>query len=91
MQTSEILKQIKPCDRDEPFVFVSYSSQDNQRVWADVLRFQQMGYNVWLDEKNLDKTKASWRDDALVYWEITICFSESTFTFFIRFFIILHA
>lgn len=65
MQPSEILKQIKPCDLDEPFVFISYSSQDNQRVWADALRFQQMGYNVWLDEKNLDKTKPSWRDDAL--------------------------
>ena len=65
MQPSEILKQIKPCDLDEPFVFISYSSQDNQRVWADALRFQQMGYNVWLDKKNLDKTKPSWRDDAL--------------------------
>lgn len=65
MQPSEILKQIKLCDLDEPFVFISYSSQDNQRVWADALRFQQMGYNVWLDEKNLDKTKPSWRDDAL--------------------------
>lgn len=65
MQPSEILKQIKPCDQDEPFVFVSYSSLDAQRVWEDVLRFQQMGYNVWLDERNLDKTKASWRDDAL--------------------------
>lgn len=50
---------------DEPFVFISYSSQDNQRVWADALRFQQMGYNVWLDKKNLDKTQPSWRDDAL--------------------------
>ena len=65
MQISELLKQIKPCDMDEPFVFISYSSLDNRRVWEDVLRFQQMGYNVWLDEKNLDKTKASWRDDAL--------------------------
>lgn len=65
MQPSEILKKIRPCDMDEPFVFISYSSRDAQRVWEDVLRFQQMGYNVWLDEKNLDKTKASWRADAL--------------------------
>lgn len=65
MQPSDILKKIRPCDKDEPFVFVSYSSLDAQRVWEDVLRFQQMGYNVWLDEKNLDKTKASWQDDAL--------------------------
>lgn len=65
MQANEILKRIRPCDRNEPFVFISYSSLDNHRVWEDVLRFQQMGYNVWLDEKNLDKTRASWREDAL--------------------------
>ena len=65
MQPSEVLKKIRPCDMEEPFVFVSYSSLDSQRVWEDVLRFQQLGYNVWLDEKNLDKTKASWRADAL--------------------------
>lgn len=30
-----------------------------------MLRFQRDGYNVWLDEKNLDKTKNSWKEDAL--------------------------
>ena len=65
MELSEILKSIQPCDMDEPYIFVSYSAKDSDRVWADVLKFQQMGYNVWLDEKNLDKTQSSWRSDAL--------------------------
>ncbi len=65
MELSEILKQIQPCNMDEPFIFVSYSARDSERVWQDVLKFQQLGYNVWLDEKNLDKTQPSWRSDAL--------------------------
>lgn len=65
MEPADILSQIKPCDMDNPYIFVSYSAQDHARVWADVLAFQQLGYNVWLDERNLDKTKDSWTDDAL--------------------------
>lgn len=65
MEPAEILAQIKPCDMDNPYIFVSYSAQDNRQVWADVLAFQQLGYNVWLDERNLDKTKESWTEDAL--------------------------
>lgn len=60
-----VLSQIKPCDTAKPYVFVSYSSRDCEIVWPDVLRLQQDGWNVWLDEKNLDKTKASWNEDAL--------------------------
>ena len=65
MELSEILKSIQPCNMDESYIFISYSAKDSQRVWQDVLKFQQMGYNVWLDEKNLDKTQPSWRADAL--------------------------
>ena len=59
------LSQLKPCDTSRPYIFISYSSRDRNTVWPDVLRFQQDGYNIWLDEKNLDKTKSSWKDDAL--------------------------
>lgn len=65
MEPAEVLAQIKSCDMDNPYIFVSYSAQDHQRVWEDVLAFQQLGYNVWLDERNLDKTKDSWTEDAL--------------------------
>lgn len=65
MELNEVLKQIRPCNMDESYIFISYSAKDQERVWRDVLKFQRMGYNVWLDEKNLDKTQASWRSDAL--------------------------
>ena len=65
MEPAEVLAQIRPCDMDNPYIFVSYSARDHQRVWEDVLAFQQLGYNVWLDERNLDKTKDSWTEDAL--------------------------
>lgn len=65
MEPADILSQIKPCDMDNPYIFVSYSALDHQRVWEDVLAFQQLGYNIWLDERNLDKTKDSWTEDAL--------------------------
>lgn len=62
---NELLKQIKPCDLEKPYIFISYSSADADLVFEDVLHFQQLGYNVWLDELNLDKTKASWKEDAI--------------------------
>ena len=65
MELAEVIKQIRPCNPDLPYIFVSYSSHDRELVWRDVLKYQRQGYNVWLDEKNLDKSKASWMDDAL--------------------------
>ena len=62
---AEVLRQIRPCDTSRRYVFISYSSEDADLVWRDVLEFQRQGYNVWLDEKNLDKTKSSWKADAL--------------------------
>lgn len=55
----------KACDMDEAYVFISYSSQNKELVWNDVQHFQECGYNVWMDEYNLDKTKPSWKEDAL--------------------------
>lgn len=60
-----ILEQIHPCDNDKPYIFISYSSWDKELVWQDVLDFQEDGYNVWLDEHNLDRTNASWQDDVM--------------------------
>ncbi len=65
MDIHDLKGQLEKCDRDQPFVFVSYSSQDRELVWEDVRMLQHRGYNVWLDEVNLDKTKESWREDAL--------------------------
>ena len=68
-----ILDQIKPCDTDQPYVFISYSSLDRELVWQDVQEYQRRGYNVWLDDRNIDKTKASWKEDALAAIEDYCC------------------
>ena len=65
MTPAEIIAQVKPCDMEQPYIFISYSALDHERVWEDVLVFQQLGYNIWMDERNLDKTKDSWKEDAL--------------------------
>lgn len=73
MVLTEVLHQISACDTQKPYIFISYSSQDHELVWQDVLKFQRMGYNIWLDERNLDKTKASWKEDALTAIEDMYC------------------
>lgn len=73
MSLVDVLKEISACDTEKPYIFVSYSNHDKELVWNDVLEFQKRGYNIWLDEKNLDKTKASWKDDALTAIEDMYC------------------
>lgn len=65
MSEKENLEQLHSCDTNAPFVFISYSAKDGERVSADALELQRRGYNVWLDSRNLDRTKASWKMDAL--------------------------
>ncbi len=73
MGLSELIQRIRPCDTNQPYVFISYSSADRELVWNDVCEFQRRGYNIWLDEKNLDKTKDSWKQDALTAIEDMEC------------------
>lgn len=54
-----------PCDVTRPYIFVSYSSADEETVCRDVLTLQRHGYNLWIDIKNLDKRQPSWHDSAL--------------------------
>lgn len=59
------LMKLKKCDVNRPYVFISYSSKNRDLVTDDVYELQRRGYNVWLDDKMLDKTQESWADDAL--------------------------
>ena len=68
-----MLEQILPCNLNKPYIFISYSSKDRERVLEDVLEFQRRGYNVWLDDLNLDKTNPSWKVDALKAIESYYC------------------
>lgn len=57
--------EIKKCDRDKPYIFISHCKRDSDIVNRDVIEFQRRGYNVWFDDVNLDKTKKSWKQDAI--------------------------
>ena len=35
---------------DEPYIFISYSHADSERVFAEIKRFNEAGYHVWYDE-----------------------------------------
>ncbi len=65
MDLMALHNKLLPCDMESPFVFVSYCSKDTELVWEDVIELQSRGYNIWIDEANLDKRKSSWKNDAL--------------------------
>ena len=65
MDLSTLQRNLLPCDMSFPFAFISYSSIDKAIVWNDVIELQRRGYNIWIDEANLDKSQSSWRKDAL--------------------------
>ncbi len=65
MDLQSLHKRLLPCDVNSPYIFISYSSDDREIVWNDVVELQSRGYNLWIDEPNLDKTKESWKLGAL--------------------------
>ena len=73
MDLSSLHKRILPCDVDSPYAFISYSSNDKEIVWKDVIELQDRGYNIWIDEANIDRTKPSWEADALKAIECSNC------------------
>lgn len=64
-ELNAVISQIKPCDITKPYLFVSYSSKDAEVVLRDVLQLQQRGWNVWVDTKSMDGSRAAWQDSAL--------------------------
>ena len=61
----QLKKDIRKCDTNRPYLFVSYSSVDAEYVFEDVIEFQKRGANVWIDNRWVDKTLSSWKDSAL--------------------------
>ena len=41
---------------EEPYIFVSYSHQDKNRVYPEILRLYNLGYRIWYDE-GIEPTK----------------------------------
>ena len=48
-------------DGDEPYVFVSYSHEDDELVHPQIRWLQEQGFNVWWDEGI--SPGASWRTE----------------------------
>ncbi len=57
---TELKEKILDCNVEEPYAFVSYSHVDRAYVWEDVVKLQELGYNIWID-KNVSLTeKKGW-------------------------------
>lgn len=48
-QMELLVNQIETCDREKPYLYVSYSIADGVEVYGDVLAMQKAGTNVWID------------------------------------------
>ncbi len=68
-----LLSKLKKCDVNQPYIFISYSSNDAELVQQDVYDLQQKGYNIWLDDKNLKKEKDGWDEQALSVIQSAMC------------------
>ena len=73
MDLKSLHKDLLPCDVESPYVFVSYSSKDKEMEEAEGEELQHPGYNLWIDEANLDIKKKKKKEDALKAIESSNC------------------
>ena len=62
-QEVDLVRSLKPCDASKPFVFISYSEEDDDIVLKDVQELQRRRYNIWLYKANKQSTNSSWTED----------------------------
>ena len=56
---------IKNCNMDKPFVFVSYSKQDSAKVYPLIEKLQSLGCNIWIDKELNKAVGKNWQTGAL--------------------------
>ena len=61
---AEMIRKEK-CNTDSPYTFICYNRNDSVSVYTDVLEFRKMGYNIWIDEGNLDGNRDDYREETL--------------------------
>ncbi|MBP3205853.1 MAG: toll/interleukin-1 receptor domain-containing protein [Lachnospiraceae bacterium] len=54
-EVAGLREKIKSVDRSKPYVFVSYSKKDAEKVYSIVVSLQEKGVNLWID-KELEAT-----------------------------------
>jgi ABC-type branched-subunit amino acid transport system substrate-binding protein len=45
----ETVTKIQACDCSKPYVYVSYSTRDGEKVYNDIVALQAAGKNIWID------------------------------------------
>lgn len=54
-----LLTHLKECDKDKPFVFISYCDSNADRVYEICLMLDYLGVNYFIDKKNIISTSMS--------------------------------
>ena len=73
MNREELLCQIKDCDFQKPFAFVSYNSDDWANVYPMVIELQNAGLNIWIDKALQQDIGKNWTDVILKTMKKTTC------------------
>ena len=60
-----MVSKILSCDTEKPFVFISYSKRDAERVYPLVLTLQDLGCNIWIDRELNKMVGKNWQIGAL--------------------------
>lgn len=69
----DLVSRIAACDLSKPFVFVSYSKQDAERVYPFILRLQALGCNLWIDRELTKMVGQNWQFGAMRAMTDTNC------------------
>lgn len=79
--------QARACDLEENFAFISYSHQDNDRIYPLVLNWMRAGYNIYIDlDFENHGSDQNWIDQmsntlARRTCRLAICFKSVHYTF----------
>ena len=69
----DLVSKIAACDLSKPFVFVSYSKRDAERVYPFILRLQGLGCNLWIDRELTKMVGQNWQFGAMRAMTDTNC------------------
>lgn len=60
----ELKRQIKDCDNEKPYIFISYKRNDWEEVYKKVIELQKAGVNLWIDKEISKHAGESWQKPA---------------------------
>lgn len=75
-ETQELLAKLPQVRADEPYLFISYCSENDYRVYLNLYILYKMGINFWLDRKNITSAEPNtegWKNEAMNALENCSC------------------